>query len=174
MNLQDAITLIKHNDIAEKTNARWADLGCGSGLFTFALANLLQKGSSIYAVDKSPVSLKTLPNPHNITIHTKQMDFIKEPLPFNGLDGILMANSFHYVADKINFIAAAGKQLTNEGIFLLVEYDTDRPNPWVPYPVSRHLLQPLFAKAGYNLFIKLNEISSVYHTGNMYAAIVRK
>ena len=174
MNLQNAIALIKHDAIAEKTNAHWADLGCGSGLFTFALANLLQKGSSIYAVDKSPVSLKTLPNPHTITIDTKQMDFIKEPLPFNGLDGILMANSFHYVADKINFIATAGKQLTNEGIFLMVEYDTDKSNRWVPYPVSSHLLQALFAKAGYRFYIKLNEIPSVYQTGNIYAAIIRK
>jgi len=117
MILKDAIALIQHSDIAGRTNARWADLGCGSGLFTCALANLLQKGGTIDAIDKTITPLQKLPNPHKISIHTKQLDFIKEPLPFNGLDGILMANSFHYVADKMNFIAAAGKTLASDGFF---------------------------------------------------------
>jgi SAM-dependent methyltransferase len=174
MNLKDAITLIKNNDITEKENARWADLGCGSGLFTFALANLLQKGGSIYAVDRSSAALQKLSNPQNISIHAKQLDFIKDPLPFESLDGVLMANSLHYVADKINFTTAIGKQLVNDGIFLIVEYDTDKSNTWVPYPVSSYSLESLFAKAGYNSFTKLREISSRYNTGNMYAAVIKR
>ena len=107
MNLQDAIALINHSDLTEKTNAQWADLGCGSGLFTYALANLLQKGATIHAVDKSPIKLQKLPNPHSIIIHSRQMDFIKDPLPSDGLNGILMANSFHYVANKKHFITTS-------------------------------------------------------------------
>ncbi len=174
MNLQNAIALIKHPAITEKENARWADLGCGSGLFTFALAGILQKGSSIYAADKSPVTLQQLPNPNNISIHTKQIDFVKEPLPFNKLNGILMANSFHYVADKINFITAAEKQFAGYGIFVIVEYDTDKPNHWVPYPASSSSLKQVFAKAGYSNFTKLNEIPSLYNPGKMYSAMVRR
>ena len=174
MTLKDAINLIKHNDVSEKDNARWADLGSGSGLFTFALANLLQKGGSIYAVDKSMVTLQKLSNPQNIVIHTEQLDFTKEQLPHDNLDGILMANSLHYVADKINFITSAGKQLAGNGIFLIVEYDTDKANPWVPYPASVHSLKLIFAKGGYNSFIKLGDIPSKYNSGVMYAAIIGK
>ena len=174
MNLQDAIALINYSDIAEKPNARWVDLGCGSGLFTFALANLLPKGSSIYAVDKSPVSLKILPNPNNINIKTQQMDFLKESLPVGEPDGILMANSLHYVADKINFIDTIKKQLSPKGSFLIVEYDTDKSNSWVPYPLSSQSLQSLFAKAGYGSFTKLHRIPSLYNTAGIYAAIIKK
>jgi ubiquinone/menaquinone biosynthesis C-methylase UbiE len=174
MQLKDAISLINYGAIAEKTNAHWADLGCGPGLFTFALANLLQKGSSIFAIDKNNISLQSLSNPNNIAIFKEQKDFIKYPVSHQNLDGILMANSLHYVADQINFIANTGRQLSSAGIFLIVEYDTDKSNQWVPYPASPLSLQKIFAKAGYNTFILLNEITSRYNSGKMYSAIIKK
>jgi methylase of polypeptide subunit release factors len=36
----------------------WCDLGCGSGTFTTALAQLLAPGSMIHAVDLNPGALK--------------------------------------------------------------------------------------------------------------------
>ena len=174
MILRDAINLIKHPAISVAQNARWVDLGCGSGLFTYALANLLQTGSTILAIDKSKVNLHVQPNPNNIIIDTKQLDFTKAPLPIDTLDGILMANSLHFVADKINFIASAGKKLSSNGIFLVAEYDTDKPNQWVPYPTSAYALQLLFKEAGYHSFTKTGEIKSMYNTGNIYAAVIKK
>jgi len=174
MDLQDAIALITYKDIIEKPDAQWADLGCGSGFFTYALAHHLQKGSAIHAVDKAPVKLQKLPNPNNISLYTKQLDFVHHTLPFNNLDGILMANSLHYVANKMHFITVAGQHLSDNGLFLIVEYDTDTPNPWVPNPVSCHSLQALFAKAGYTFFEKLGEIRSSFNTGDIYAAIIKK
>ena len=174
MTLKDAINLIKHPAIAAKENAHWVDLGCGSGLFTYALANLLQTGSSILAIDKSTVNLHPQPNPNNIAIDTKQLDFTKAPLPIDKLDGILMANSLHFVADKISFIKSAGKQLSAGGIFLVAEYDTDKSNQWVPYPVNEQSLRSLFKEAGYHSFTKTGEIKSMYNTGNIYAALIKK
>ena len=174
MDLQDAVNLIAHDDIAAVKDAQWADLGCGSGFFTYALAHQLQKGSAIHAIDKSPVRLQKLPNPHNISIYTKQLDFVHHELPFHDLTGILMANSLHYVTNKMHFIAVAGKHLADNGRFLIVEYDTDTANPWVPHPVSCLSLQALFAKAGYESFTKLREIRSAFNTGNIYAAIIKK
>ena len=174
MKFTDAISLIQHPLISATASASWADLGCGAGLFTFALANLLQKESTIYAVDRSPVALQQLANPHHISIRLHQMDFVKDPLPYTNLDGMMMANSFHYVADKRKFIAAAEKRLSANGIFLLVEYDTDTPNTWVPYPVSAGSLQQVFKKAGYHQFIKLGQLPSAYRTANIYAAIIKK
>jgi ubiquinone/menaquinone biosynthesis C-methylase UbiE len=174
MDLQNAIALIKNSSITETPNARWADLGCGSGLFTYALANLLQKGSTISAVDKKSGPLQKLSNPNDIVIFKEEKDFIKNLLPFDKLDGILMANSFHYVADKNHFIAGARKWLSDSGIFLIVEYDTDKANPWVPYPVSAHALKQLFIKAGYSSFTKLRDMPSAYNSANIYSAAIRK
>ncbi len=173
MKLQDAIGLIQHPAITQQPKPQWADLGCGDGLFTYALAGLLQKGGIIHAIDKLPVTLQRHPLPQHISIYTKQLDFVHHILPFNQLNGILMANSLHFVANKAHFITTVAKQLVTGGLFLVVEYDTDTANPWVPYPVGCASLQALFAKAGYPSFVQLQTILSLYHTGNIYAALIK-
>ena len=51
MQLSEAIQLIQHPVTKEKS--AYADLGCGNGLFTKALAQLVAPQSVIYAVDKN-------------------------------------------------------------------------------------------------------------------------
>lgn len=97
MELTEAIELIKNKYIGQESNSFWADLSSGTGLFSYALANLLPTGSIIYAIDKSAATLKNLPNPNNIIIEQQQLDFIIDELNLPNLNGILMANSLHYV-----------------------------------------------------------------------------
>jgi ubiquinone/menaquinone biosynthesis C-methylase UbiE len=112
-----------------KVSGRISD---GAGLFTYALANLLTTGSTIYAWDKGNTPLSPLPNPHQVNIKPGRLDFIAEELPVSGLDGILMANSLHYVQDKPAFLEKVSKHLQENGAFLIVEYETIRANSWVP------------------------------------------
>lgn len=114
MELQDAIKLIEGLG-EKKTKETWADLGCGSGLFTYALAHLLPPESLIYAVDKSSFALEQLPNPNLVTIQKQQLDFVNTPLNFKESDGILMANSLHFVRDKITFLAKLRPCLKKRG-----------------------------------------------------------
>ncbi|NML39504.1 class I SAM-dependent methyltransferase [Chitinophaga sp. G-6-1-13] len=165
MELQDAIQLIK----ADYTAGAWADLGCGSGLFTYALANLLPAGSTIYAIDQEPVRLTTRPNPAAQKIVPLQLDFVREPLPVEGLQGILMANSLHYVKDKRALVRRLAKQLAAGAQWVIVEYDTDAANTWVPYPIRRNALQQLLADEGFPHVAFLGERPSVYRSGSMYA-----
>lgn len=174
MDLRDAITLIKHDDITFSNKSVWADLGCGSGLFTYALANLLATGSTIYAWDKSNTPLSGLPNPHQVSVKPGQLDFVKEVLPTSGLDGILMANSLHYVRDKPAFLEKISAHLQKNGLFLIVEYETTRANQWVPYPVPFNTLKMLFSNAGFGAAVKLQERPSLYGSGHMYAALFRR
>ena len=81
------------------TPTRWADLGCGSGTFTLALAELLPPGSTIEAIDLRP-GIKPQTTAGGVTIIPRVADFVADDLALNGLDGILMANSLHYVRDK--------------------------------------------------------------------------
>jgi len=179
MTLQQALSLISPaasvlstgpSPTADATGPalRWADLGCGSGLFTTALARLLPPGSTVYGVDTHPtVRQQTTP----VAIKPLTADFVKDPLDLPPLDGILMANSLHYVKDKLILIQKLKTYMHPASPFLIVEYDTDKPVPvWVPYPISYDSLTRFFKD---HKIEKLGERPSAYGRANMYAALVQ-
>jgi ubiquinone/menaquinone biosynthesis C-methylase UbiE len=173
MQFKEVVELIANDFISGVNRQVWADLGCGSGTFTAALANLLSEDSLIYAVDKSKIDLDRIPTQFEIvTIEKIQADFTRKKLPGN-LDGILMANSFHYVREKDLFIRKIETHLKKEGCFLIVEYDTEISNTWVPFPVNYNSLKTLFEKEGYRVE-KLKEKSSIYRKENIYSALIQR
>ncbi len=97
MERQDAIQLITGAGFTPEFPQRWADLGCGSGTFTEALAFQLPAGSTIYAVDREK---QTLPQwICRVKIVFSQTDFERDDLFFHDLDGILIANALRYCKD---------------------------------------------------------------------------
>ena len=172
MKLKDAIELIRDSRIAGHNHSAWADLGCGSGLFTNALAQQLSPGSKIYAVDKNVSTFRKKSVPENISIGILSADFIQNDLPLHDLDGILMANSLQFVRDKISLLTKLRRYLKPRGSFLIIEYDMDTPNPWVPYPISYDSLQQLFRKFNAVGVHKIHERPSVYNRANIYSALL--
>jgi ubiquinone/menaquinone biosynthesis C-methylase UbiE len=158
----DAITLIQ-NAITCAEPQHWTDLGCGDGTFTLALQNILPEGSQITAVDKQTQKLP---------VNFIKADFEKDDLPLSGLDGILMANSFHYIPDKQKLIKKLEAYFASNPTFLIVEYDTTRANPWVPYPINYQNLQQLFTVLDYTSISKLAEAPSRFG-GRIYSALIR-
>ena len=174
MLLNEAIDLIKNDSISNTQPEVWADLGCGSGMFTNALANLLPSDSKIFAVDKNKSQLNKISDAiANAEINKMYGDFSRVKLPEN-LDGILMANSLHYVKDKNSFINDVKNNLKSSGWFLIVEYDMDTSNPWVPYPISYKSLRNFFRTMDYISINKINEMHSRFRSANIYSAIVRR
>ena len=174
MILQQAITLIQNKNINDGTKSVWADLGCGSGIFTYALASLLFKESIVYAVDKNISAFKINTSLNKAFVKPIELDFEKAVLPFKNIDGILMANSLHFVKDKITFLEKTKRNLHENGCFLIVEYNTEIANHWVPYPISFLSLKKMFHDAGYSSVIKIHEIPSAFNRGNLYAAMINK
>jgi trans-aconitate methyltransferase len=173
MRLENAITLIKNSAISSTHPQQWTDFGCGSGLFTHALATLLQKHSVIHAIDKNIRSFEGFAV-EGIAVQKKQLDFVTADIDLKDLDGILMANSLHYVKNKLSFINKLSTTIKPTGSILIVEYDTDKSNPWVPYPVSFTALQQLFNDHGFRQIIKLNEQPSVFGRANIYSALIKQ
>jgi len=174
LQLSEAISLIHTKKLNHQGSVTWADLGCGSGLFTEALASFLPPKSLIYAIDKDISALKSRSIIHKTRIKSVEFDFLLNDLNLKNLDGILMANAFHFVKDKITFLEKLNTCFMYDPVFLIVEYDTDNQNPWVPYPISFTSLKSFFSNLGYKSISKINEISSRYNTGNLYSALVTK
>jgi ubiquinone/menaquinone biosynthesis C-methylase UbiE len=151
MRLRHAIALLADSGVEALGPTIWADLGCGDGTFTIALASLVASGSTIHAIDRDRAALQRIPPAHNgVHIATHHGDFTHHPWPFDDLDGILMANSLHYIENQAAFIRACNKHMKSRRRFLIVEYDTNEANRWVPFPVSRSRLAayrraPLYA-----------------------------
>ena len=172
MELSQAIKLIQGAALFNKAPSHWADLGSGKGLFTRALAHCLAPGSRIDAVDRNPVIRQNIPFEGAVEIRWIQGDFISDSLPLQNIDGILMANSLHFVSDKPYFIRKTAAYFGNQKQFLFVEYDTDVPNQWVPYPISFLRLREMFTRLGFPRINKISEMESRYRNSGIYSALV--
>lgn len=171
MTNQEATSLITQGIPEGSKPQKWADLGCGGGTFTEVLATILPYGSQIVAVDQSMQHLeKTMGN--GVSVNFIQADFERTDLELTDLDGILLANSLHYVKDKITLIRKLEKYLVTDKRFLIVEYDTLSANKWVPYPIDFVRLEELFTDLNYHSVVKLSERRSMYGRGNLYAAAI--
>ena len=170
MQLKEAIQLIDKASIDNMRATQWADLGTGAGLFAQALSMLLAPASKIYAIDQSMQAIR--PVRADVAIEFLQGDFTNTNFKLPLLDGIMMANSLHYVRDKTLLIQDLKQYLQPHAGFIIVEYDLQKANRWVPYPVNPDELQQLFFNEGYKKFQFTGKKKSVYNDGNIYACYI--
>jgi ubiquinone/menaquinone biosynthesis C-methylase UbiE len=133
----------------------WADFGSGTGAFTLALAELIGPTGSIYSIDKNPGALREqeralrarflnrMPGMHYL------VDDFAQPIEISLLDGVIMANALHFVRNKDGLLRSIWGYLRPGGRLILVEYNVDRGNPWVPYPLSYATWETLAHRNGF-------------------------
>jgi ubiquinone/menaquinone biosynthesis C-methylase UbiE len=172
VNHSDLVALLE--DAVTDRGGRWADLGAGEGAFTLALADLLGPGTHITAVDRDAGALKRLAEQMgkrfpNVGVKTESADFTHR-LDLSGLDGIVMANSLHFVRNKAPVLEAVRNMLHPGGMLIVVEYGSDRGNPWVPHPFAYERWEQMAAQAGFERTRLLRTIPS-RHLGSMYSAV---
>jgi ubiquinone/menaquinone biosynthesis C-methylase UbiE len=139
--------------VTQDEGGAWADLGAGTGAFTLALADLIGPHGVIHAVDKDRAALAELRGAFVAAVpqaepHVRVADFTRR-LDLADLDGIVMANSLHFVEDKAAVLAHVRGYLKHGGRLILVEYDSDHGNPWVPHPLSFGTWRELASDAGF-------------------------
>ena len=172
MNHSDHVNLLQKG-IPEK-GGTWADLGSGTGAFTLALADLIGPTGKIYTIYKDKRALKEQEkamrtNFPNVTVEYRNEDFTRR-LDLPKLDGIIMANSLHFVRHKDPVLQLIRSYLRPGGRFILVEYSTDRGNMWVPYPLTYRTWEKLAYQNGFTETQLLSTVSSRYF-GEIYSAL---
>lgn len=133
----------------------WADFGAGEGAFTLALADLIGPTGTIYVIDAEARALRANQKAMAqhfpaVTTHYLTADFT-QPLTLPPLDGLVIANALHFVPHHAQpaTLALLKGYLQPTGRFLVVEYDTDQGNRWVPYPFSYAIWAEMALKAGF-------------------------
>lgn len=134
MKIEEAKLLVQSAFSENQNPEIWMDLGCGSGTFTYALSEFLAEKSQIYAIDSLAQNLRSYPEK---VIHFVKSDFENDEILTPMLHGILMANWLHYVLDKEKLISKLLRNLKQNGTFLIIEYETEHQNQWVPFPIKR-------------------------------------
>ena len=176
MDHRDHVALLRE---AVEPGQTWGDMGAGTGSFTLALAELLGPGGRIVAVDRDADAL--LRNAEAVTtrfpaveLRTLVLDFTR-PFDLPALDGLVTANSLHFVPRdrQVAVIRGLAAHLRPGGRFVVVEYDADRGNPWVPHPFSRRSWERLAATAGLAEPEHLGRVPSRF-LGAIYSAAARR
>lgn len=157
----------------------WADFGAGAGAFTQALRELVGPDAEVYAVDTDRAALRELEQAHarrfgdSAHLHPLSADFTRR-LELPPLNGILMANSLHFFKDKEEVLRHVRAFLQPDGLLLLVEYNVDSGNPWVPYPLSFKTYRALAPRAGFSEPRLLATIPSRFLRGFYSAAAYKQ
>jgi SAM-dependent methyltransferase len=105
------------------------------------------------AIDQDPAALARLRRRvrQRTNIIPIQGDFtgpLELPLKDAALDGILFANSLHYIPEPEDALKRWVSRLRLEGRAVFVEYDRRIANRWVPYPISPRRLAEVAVSAG--------------------------
>jgi ubiquinone/menaquinone biosynthesis C-methylase UbiE len=172
MNHADHVRLIAPG-VETGSGGVWADLGAGTGAFTLALRDVAGPDVEIVAIDRDRHALQSLraavdrhfPGTH---LETRTADFT-EPLDLPPLDGILAANAIHYVRDQAALLRRWRAYLKPGGRLIVVEYDTDAGNRWVPYALSFRTFAAVAKNAGFDEPVLLGTVPSRF-LGRMFAA----
>jgi ubiquinone/menaquinone biosynthesis C-methylase UbiE len=153
MDHDDHVSLLRPAELPR--GGTWADFGAGAGAFTLALSELVGLSAEIYAIDRDRGALSKLEQSHRArfgtsqNIHPVKADFTGT-LSLPPLDGVVMANSLHFYREKEKVLRHVRSFLKWSGILLLVEYNVDSGNPWVPYPLSFETFRSLAPRAGFS------------------------
>jgi ubiquinone/menaquinone biosynthesis C-methylase UbiE len=148
--------------VTQGEGGTWADLGAGTGAFTLALADLIGPHGVIHAIDRDRSALAELRGASvsavpQAELRVRAADFTRR-LDLSDLDGVLMANSLHFVDDKSAVLGFVRGYLKHGGRLLLVEYDSDRGNTWVPHPMSFETWTNVATDAG---FVETRKLATV-------------
>ncbi len=146
--------------LAFKPGERVADIGAGSGYFTFPVARAVGPTGVVWALDIAPEMLEYL----DMRVKAQKADNIKlrkvtsdDPqIPLASVDTILMIDTIHYVKDRTAYAKKLLPALAPGGRVVIIDY-IPKPmseRPWGPPPEQqfpREQMDREMAAAGFKV-----------------------
>ncbi len=136
-----------------------ADVGCGTGYFSFRLAKAVGEKGIVYATDINERSLSRLRSEierRNVSgIDVRLSEPTDTKLPRAGVDAVLLCNVLHHVpeANRSEFLLDIARGLRVDGMFYLLEFNENEERPFAKDhdPIPPATLVHLFKNAGMEL-----------------------
>jgi arsenite methyltransferase len=140
-----------------KEGERIADLGAGSGYFTFRFARHVGATGRVYAVDISPEMILHL----NRQIRVAGLDNVRtilsapdDPLlPDASVDRVFICNTWHHITGHDQYLRLLAKVLRPQGQVVIVDFQK-QPLPVGPPPemkIAKEEVVREFGQAGFRL-----------------------
>ena len=121
-----------------------ADLGAGSGFYTFAAGKIVGEQGKVIAVDvmesalehiASEARIKNLRNIRSIRVDLEQANSLAA-IDAGSVDFVLFGNTLHQIKDKAGLMAQAYRLLKTGGKLIVLEWN-DQPSPIGPMSSDR-------------------------------------
>ena len=127
---QDENTQLAIDKIQVPEDAVIADVGAGSGYYTFRLAPKVPKGK-VYAVEIQDEMIASI-NEKKKRLNNTNVEVIKGSvtspnLPENSVDLVIMVDVYHELEFPVEILQAIRKSLKKDGQLLLIEYKGEDP-----------------------------------------------
>jgi SAM-dependent methyltransferase len=174
----EAVAFLSH---ASPAPGNWADIGAGTGTFSSALAALIGKGSTVFAIDSDAGAVRALRRLELSSAHADaqivavrgDMSNLAAIPELAGalLAGALFANALHFTAVPQRVLAQTAAKLAPDGRMVVIEYERREPNAWVPYPLPFDRLTHAAQAAGIGVPERVARRPSRFHR-EMYCAVL--
>jgi ubiquinone/menaquinone biosynthesis C-methylase UbiE len=103
-----------------------ADLGAGSGYFTFRLADAVGPTGKVYAVDIDAEMNADLAKRVQDKGYQNIEVVLARPnnpgLPDNGIDLIFTSNTYHHLEDRVTYFANLQQDLQSDGLIAIIDF----------------------------------------------------
>ena len=147
------------DDIGVKSGSVVADVGCGSGYFTFHLAHRVGPVGRVYAEDLDAEVLRKIQariaEEHLTQIETIQGKPDNPDLPTEKLDAILVMNAYHEMKDFDQMLSGMYKALKPGGKLAIIDHEAELGQPRSEYQerhrIPEELVRQDLARNGFHV-----------------------
>ncbi|MCL4447141.1 MAG: class I SAM-dependent methyltransferase [Thermoplasmatales archaeon] len=154
---EDPLPLLKRIGILQGSAV--ADIGCGDGHFTIPIASMVSESGTVYAVDSNEYALSylrekitNLGNGETV-IKVVNADIMDSGIPERSMDLVFLANVFHDIDDKGEFLKEAKRMLRPSGRIVDLDWTKTETIFGPPYSmrVEETEVESLFEEFGFEL-----------------------